>query len=277
MGAARRRGRRLAGGLALGLLAAASGLGAADAPQERFDTVVVDAGHGGDDEGARGPSGSLEKEVVLDVARRLAAALRAGGVRVVMTRDGDATVPLEARTSIANDARGDVFLSIHANAAPDEGVRGSETFFLSLQATDEAAHRLAERENSAFGVAGPLRPRADDLAAVIGGLLADEHLAESQAFASMAQERLGRLDPGGSRGVKQAPFVVLSGVQMPASLVEIGFITNPGEEALLRTARGRARIAAALAESVQEYGRRYDARRGLARRGAGGGSRAHEE
>jgi N-acetylmuramoyl-L-alanine amidase len=227
---------------------------------------VIDAGHGGDDRGARGPRGSLEKDVVLDVARRLAAALRARGLRVVMTRDGDSTVSLEARTSIANDARGDVFLSIHANAAPDEGVRGSETFFLSLEATDEAARRLAERENSAFGVAGPLRPHADDLAAVIGGLLADEHLAESQAFARMAQDRLGQLDPGGSRGVKQAPFVVLSGVQMPASLVEVGFITNPAEEELLRTSRGRARIAAALAESVQEYGRRYDARRGLAQR-----------
>src|SRR3990172_5606874 len=97
-----------------------------------------------------GPRGSLEKEVVLDVAAQLAARLRERGLRVVLTRDSDRFVPLERRTAIANDARGDLFVSIHANAAEDHGARGVEAYFLSLDATDEAAARVAERENGAF-------------------------------------------------------------------------------------------------------------------------------
>ncbi len=241
------------------------GLGAlADLPVDRFDTVVVDAGHGGDDRGARGPSGSDEKEIVLDVAQRVAALLREQGLRVVMTRADDRFVPLEQRTHIANDARGDLFVSIHANAAGEPRIRGTETFFLSLDATDEDARLLAERENQALGVSEPLRRASDDpMAAILGGLIEDENHRESEAFARMAQERLGRRDRS-SRGVKQAPFVVLYGVRMPASLVEIGFITNPDDERRLRSSRGRAAIAATLAEAVVEYGRRYDAQRGIA-------------
>ncbi len=263
------RGVTCAVALAIAVLA---GLGSADAPVDRFDAVVIDAGHGGDDEGGRGPAGSLEKNVVLDVARRLAAELRARGVRVVMTRPGDTFVSLEERTNVANDARADLFLSIHANAAREEDVRGTETFFLSLDATDDAARLLAERENRALGRVGPLRRSSDDpLVAILGDMIATEHLHESQAFARMAQERLGRAGPGGSRGVKQAPFVVLSGVQMPASLVEIGFLTNAEDERRLRSQAGRSQIAAALAEAVSGYGRRYDARRGLAPLPAHGG------
>jgi len=252
----------------LGLCAALAvvGLGAAkDVPDNRFATVIVDPGHGGEDEGAHGPAGSLEKDLVLEVARRLSEALRARGIRVVMTRESDVFVSLEQRTSIANDARGDLFLSVHANAARDSGVRGTETFFLSLDATDDAARRLAERENQALGTVELLRRASDDpLVAILGDLIATEHLHESQAFAGMAQERLADKGPGGSRGVKQAPFVVLSGVQMPASLVEIGFITNREDEARLSSAKGRERIVAGLATAVEEYGRRYDAQRGHA-------------
>lgn len=248
------------------LLAAAAGLGgAANPPADRFDTVVIDAGHGGEDEGARGPSGSFEKDVVLDVARRLSQELRERGLRVVMTRADDRFVPLEQRTHIANDSRGDLFLSIHANAAAGSHIRGTETFFMSLDATDEAARRLAERENLALGVSAPLRrAAADPMAAILGSLIEDENHRESEAFARMAQERLGARGPGESRGVKQAPFVVLSGVRMPGSLVEIGFITNPGDESRLKSRAGRMQIAAALVEAVQEYARRYDARRGHA-------------
>ena len=101
------------------------------------------------------------------------------------------------------------------------------------------------------------------MVAILGDLIANEHLHESQALARMAQGRLTRIDPEASRGVKQAPFVVLSGVQMPAMLVEIGFITNPGEERQLQSGSGRTAIASALSDAVLEYGRRYDARRGL--------------
>jgi N-acetylmuramoyl-L-alanine amidase len=234
-------------------------------PVDRFDTVVIDAGHGGEDEGAKGPGGALEKDVVLDVGRRLTEALEDEGLRVVMTRSTDEFVSLEKRTYIANDARGDLFVSIHANASSDTDIRGTETFFLSLEATDEAARRVAERENRAFGEA-VLLPRADDdpLVAILGDLIATEHLKESQEFARLAQGRLAQIDPQASRGVKQALFVVLSGVQMPASLVEIGFITNGRDAGKLRSRRGRRSIASALAEAVLEFRRRYDARHGLA-------------
>ena len=239
--------------------------GAADAPPERFDVVVVDAGHGGDDEGARGRAGGLEKDVVLAVARGLAEELRARGLRVVMTRERDVFVSLEERTYVANDARGDLFVSIHANAAEDADIRGTETFFLSLDATDDSARRVAARENEALGTAQLLRRASDDpLVAILGDMIATEHLHESKAFARMAQERLAVEGPGGSRGVKQAPFVVLSGVQMPASLVEIGFITNRADERRLRSEEGQRRVVAALVEAVEEYRRRYDAQRGLA-------------
>ena len=248
---------------------------AADAPPEvdRFDTVVIDAGHGGEDEGAKGPRGALEKDVVLDVASRLATRLRSRGLRVVLTRDSDHFVPLERRTAIANDARGDLFVSIHANAARDRGAHGVETFFLSLDATDEAAASVAERENGAFRRPGSAAAPIDDpVVAILGNLMANEHLSESSAFARMAHASLGSGDSRASRGVKQAPFVVLVGLQMPASLVEVGFITNAQDEARLRSRQGRDEISKELATAILDYGRRYDALRGVEGPTAGGGT-----
>jgi N-acetylmuramoyl-L-alanine amidase len=246
------------------LALAAALLGAAEPPADRFDTVVIDAGHGGEDQGARGAGGLLEKELVLDVARRLGEALRARGLRVVATRDDDRFVSLEERTSLANDAKGDLFVSIHANAARTRTPRGAETFFAALEATDAAAGEVAARENEAFAAPGPDgRPGSDPFLALLGDLIATEHLAESSDFARLAQARLVGADGVTSRGVKQAPFVVLLGVQMPSALVEIGFITNPEDERRLASAGRRERIAASLAEAVLEFGRRYDARRGV--------------
>jgi N-acetylmuramoyl-L-alanine amidase len=232
-------------------------------PPDRFDTVVIDAGHGGDDTGARGPAGYLEKALVLDLARMLSTRLRAAGLHVVMTRSSDTFVPLETRTAIANDARGDLFLSIHANAAQDAEIRGTETYFLSLEASDEYARQVAMRENAAFRTSSrPPAPVNDPLVAILGDMIANEHSRESNEFARIAQAELGGLDPSASRGVKQAPFVVLMGVQMPASLVEIGFITNRRDERLLHSQRGRDRIVSALASAIRAFSHRYDARRG---------------
>jgi N-acetylmuramoyl-L-alanine amidase len=247
-------------GLALG---AASSAAAADAAPERFDTVVIDAGHGGDDQGAKGPRGMLEKELVLDVGRRLAAKLREDGVRAVLTRDTDRFVGLEERTSIANDARADLFLSIHANASEARAARGIETYFVSLEASDDAARSLAAEENQSFAASGTSAPQAGDpLFAILGDMIATEHLAESQEFARLALGELLAVDGAVSRGVKQAPFVVLMGVQMPAALVEIGFITNAREEKALAAAAERERIADGLVRAVREFGRRFDAKRG---------------
>jgi N-acetylmuramoyl-L-alanine amidase len=232
---------------------------------DRFDRVVIDAGHGGDDHGAEGPNGLLEKNIVLDVAERLANRLRDDGLEVVMTRDADQAVSLEQRAAVANESRGELFLSIHANAAPSPKARGIETFFVSLHASDEAAQRVATRENSAFHSTSESSTGGDPVAAILGDLTVSEHLAESNEFARLAHAELAAIDHHPSRGVKQAPFYVLMGVQMPASLVEIGFITNPQEERALASKVRQEQIADALARAVHEFGRRYDARHGVAR------------
>lgn len=229
---------------------------------DRFDSIVLDAGHGGHDEGATGPSGLHEKDLVLDVTKLLATRLRERGVRVVLTRTRDEFLSLEERTAVANDARADLFLSIHANASSSRKPRGIETYFASLDATDDAARETAERENSAFGVAAPAFEATDPLAAILGDLIETQHLQESSEFAKLAQLELSKVVHARSRGVKQAPFVVLMGVQMPASLVEIGFLTNLDDEKGLRRSRQRAAIADALAEAVMAFAKRYDVRRG---------------
>jgi N-acetylmuramoyl-L-alanine amidase len=229
---------------------------------ERFDTVVVDAGHGGDDHGAEGPSGLLEKQLALDLAKQVAERLRAQGLRVVMTRSDDRFVPLAERTRIANEAGGDLFLSIHANASSSRLARGIETFFASLQATDQAALELAKAENLAFGASAEATAAADPVAAILGDMLATEHLAESQEFARMAQRRLAA--DAESRGVKQAPFLVLMGARMPAALLEVGFITNRAEEARLKDKGEQARVAEEIARAVASYRTRADAKLGVA-------------
>ncbi len=233
----------------------------AAAPVNRFDTVVIDAGHGGDDEGARGPAGTLEKKLVLGVALDLAKRLSAAGLTVVLTRRSDVFVPLEERTALANDARGDLFLSIHANASKDRSVHGTETYFLALDASDDGAAQVASRENSAFGKAASGIAAIDDpFIALIGDMIATEHLLESSDLARLTQTEIAAA-PLRSRGVKQALFVVLTGVQMPAALVEIGFLTSARDERAL-TGSGRGKVVSALARAVLEFGRRYDARRG---------------
>ena len=256
--------------LVLGLAAlAAFGPGevrADDPTPDRFDTVVLDAGHGGKDEGAKGQGGLLEKEVVFDVALRVRDRLTALGYRVVLTRETDERVSLADRVERANQARGDLFVSIHANAAPQDYVRGVETFFLSLEASDDAARALAEAENEAFESVPQLDPAGGDaLLGILGDLMANEHMVESNEFARMAQQALSMRDSVRSRGVKQAPFYVLMGVRMPACLVEIGFLSNERDERELSEAQRREEIADALAISIVRFGERYDARRGLVR------------
>jgi N-acetylmuramoyl-L-alanine amidase len=259
---------RFGRGAVLTLILLGIGLAPARAKQDapgpkRFQTVVIDAGHGGEDTGALGPTGLAEKELVLDVSLRLERALRASGLDVKLTRDDDTFVPLEERTSRANDARADLFVSIHANSARSEKPTGIETYFVSLDASDETAEQLAARENEAFGVAAERVERADPLMAVLGDMIVTEHVKDSSEFSKIVQSELARLDAGTSRGVKQAPFVVLMGVQMPASLIEIGFLSNPKDEAALARSAHRAKIASAVSRAVLEFAKRYDARRGI--------------
>jgi len=227
-----------------------------------FDTVVIDPGHGGEDSGARGPGGTLEKDLVLRVARALGERLAARGLRVVQTRTRDVFVPLEQRTAIANDARGDLFVSIHANAAEEATSRGTETYFLALSPSDASAERVAKRENEAFGeAANGIAAVNDPFIALVGDLIATEHLQESSLLAHAIQGQLAGLSPR-SRGVKQALFVVLTGVQMPAALVEIGFITSADEETHMKSADGLRETVAALERAIVEYGHGHAQRLG---------------
>jgi len=250
--------------LAVVVLGSAAPAASETASQAAFARVVIDAGHGGKDEGATGKNGVLEKEIVLDVSRRLAKILEANRLDVILTRETDRFVPLEVRTARANDARGDLFVSIHANAASARQARGIETYFVSLEASDAASRLVADRENEALGRGGPASPQFDPFLALLGDMISTDHLADSNAFAKLAQAELANVDQISSRGVKQAPFVVLMGVQMPAALVEIGFLSNRRDAASLGTTAHRKRIAEALARAVMAFGKRYDARRGLA-------------
>ena len=233
--------------------------------------VVVDAGHGGPDGGMHGPIGGRftmhEKDITLAVALRLADALRDRGVDVVLTRARDTLIALSDRGRIANTARGDLFLSIHVNAANlnwrDPGAaRGYETYFLAEAKTDDA-RRVERMENEAVRFeTGAEAPKHDPLAFVINDMAQNEHLRESSDLAESVQRSLGRLHPGPSRGVKQAGFRVLVTAYMPAVLIEIGFGTNPFEATWMSDDARQGQIASSIADAAVEYLARYERRVG---------------
>lgn len=233
--------------------------------------VVVDAGHGGPDNGMTGPLGGpttlYEKNVTLAVAKKLGAALQRRGVSVVYTRTTDTLIALSDRGAIANKAGGDLFISIHVNAANPNwrdpgGSRGFETYFLS-EARTEDARRVEKMENDAVRYEGaPVADRDDPLSFILSDMMQNEHLRESSELADVIQNRLKTMHPGPSRGVKQAGFRVLVTAYMPAVLVEIGFGTNPQEAAFLMDPAKQQRIADAIAQAAVEYLRGYERRVG---------------
>ena len=228
-------------------------------------TIVVDPGHGGSETGAIGPSGVAEKELTLLLARDLEARLAARlGVRVVLTRSEDANLPLDTRAAIANQNKADLFISIHLNSSLGSGARGAETYFLSAEASDARAAKAAAAENNAPGAAVP--PPADtkdeikDLELILWDLAQTRHLAESQRFATLIQGELNEALQLKDRGVKQAPFRVLNGAEMPAVLVELGFLSNPDEEKKLQDAEYRGALVEALTRAVGKYKEQIESR-----------------
>jgi N-acetylmuramoyl-L-alanine amidase len=224
--------------------------------------IVLDAGHGGHDSGAVGPTGVQEKEVVLDVTRRVARKVEAGlGVKVVLSRDSDLFVPLRDRTNFANKQRADLFVSIHANAHPQSVSEGVETYFLSSEASDSAARQVAAIENGVVQLEGPnSRQRADVLKSILWDLAQSEFQEESSYMAETVLDSMSKSLSLVNRGVKQAGFYVLGGAAMPAILIEIGFLTNRKEERKLSTPEHREAIARAIYAGLAEYKRRYDQR-----------------
>src|SRR5688572_5738269 len=237
--------------------------------------VVVDAGHGGPDNGMTGPIGARqknrEKDITLAVSMELARALRRQGVEVIMTRTTDTLIGLYDRGPIANERGGDLFLSIHVNAAnlrwrrPGDA-RGYETYFLA-EAKTEDERRVERMENEAIRFETTVQaPKNDPLSFIIHDMAQNEHLRESQELAAAIQAGLGRVHPGPSRGVKQAGFVVLTTAFMPAVLVEIGFGTNVDEARYLTTLARQPELADAIADPTMAYLEGYERRLGSAGR-----------
>ena len=243
-------------------------------------TVIVDAGHGGVDNGMTGPIGGgpkiYEKDITLAVARKLGARLQSRGFDVVYTRTSDTLIALDDRGRIANKNGGDLFISIHVNAAnlgwkDPEAARGVETYFLS-EARTEDARRVEHMENAAvrFEQTGPGLDTGDPLSFILSDMQQNEHLRESSQLAEIIQHRLSTISPGPSRGVKQAGFRVLVTAFMPAVLVEIGFGTNGQEARYLSDPAKQDAIAAAIASGAQQYLDAYERRVDGGKSGTGG-------
>ena len=218
----------------------------------KLGRIVIDAGHGGHDQGTEGPKGLLEKDLVLDVAMRLGQLVEDRmGAEVIYTRTDDTFVPLEQRTALANEKKADLFLSIHANSSSLPRIAGVETYYLnfsdSKEALDVAARENASSQKSIF-----------ELQDIIQKITLHDKAEESREFAGRVQAALyafsGRNVAGEkNRGVKKAPFVVLIGASMPSVLAEIGFLSNPREEALLKKPDYRQKLAEALYRGVTRY------------------------
>jgi N-acetylmuramoyl-L-alanine amidase len=220
-------------------------------PPGTLRTIVLDAGHGGGDEGARGPSGTTEKSVTLAVTRRLKASLEGRlGVRVILTRDGDSAVGLDERAAVANNNKADLFISLHANASVRPSVQGAEVFYLSLEEYGDEAQRAANAPHATLPVFGG---GARDIEVVPWRMAQAGHIERSGTFARTLESALRARVTMSPRAIMQAPFRVLVGANMPAILLEMGFMTNPAQEQQLRSDAYQNEIVQALVDAVIQF------------------------
>jgi len=228
--------------------------------KNKIELIVIDPGHGGQDDGAVGRKyHTKEKDVALDISKRLAKILKKKGLRVELTREKDVFIPLGERTKFANRIGADLFVSIHANASPKASPRGSETFFLARAKNDEAravaalensAIRFEETDNSAFN-------KKDDLSFILMDIVQNEYLKESSDLSETIQRHIKRNVDIPDRGIDQAGFYVLNNAFMPAVLVETAFISNPKEEKLLRKSSFRQKMAEGIAAGILDFKQKY--------------------
>ena len=219
----------------------------------KIGRIVIDAGHGGHDTGTIGPTGLMEKDLCLDVALRLGKIIqqRLPGADVVFTRSDDTFIPLEERTHIANEAKADMFISIHANSSQDTGARGIETYYLNLKGSAEAME-VAARENATDDQG------IHELQDLVKQIARTEKIDESKEFAEDVQDSLSKriqksAKPVKNRGVRKAPFVVLIGADMPSILTEISFLSNPADEKMLKQPEHRQRVAEGIYQGLASY------------------------
>jgi N-acetylmuramoyl-L-alanine amidase len=223
-------------------------------------TIVIDPGHGGLDGGAKGKFGSLEKDIDLAISQKLKVLIEQNQeYRVVLTRDKDLDASLENRVAVANNNDAFVFLSIHVNASFNKKAKGSETYFMSLTATDEESRRLAARENREAGldekVAGADK---DPVLFILWDTAQNNYITQSQQMALLIQAQLNGLLATENRGVKQANFVVLRGIHCPAVLVEAAFLSNPEEEQKLADEAFQDNVAQAIHTGLSRFLATYD-------------------
>ncbi|HXM61079.1 MAG TPA: N-acetylmuramoyl-L-alanine amidase [Terriglobales bacterium] len=218
----------------------------------KIGKIVIDPGHGGHDTGTIGPNGLEEKDLVLDVSRRLGKLLQTRlGAEVIYTRKDDTFIPLETRTAIANEEGADLFVSVHANSSHDPDARGVETYYLNFTSSPDALE-VAARENAVS------EKSIHELQDLVKKIALKEKIDESQEFAADVQNSLhsglATKNPGErDRGVKKAPFIVLIGANMPSILAEISFVSNPGDERRLGTSDYRQKIAESLYRGIAKY------------------------
>jgi N-acetylmuramoyl-L-alanine amidase len=219
----------------------------------KLNRIVIDPGHGAHDHGTTGPTGLREKDLVLDLAMRVGKLVEDRiGAEVIYTRESDVFIPLEERPQIANQRHADLFLSIHANSSTIASVTGVETYYLNT-ANSRQASEVAARENAASKMS------IADLEQIVQKITFNEKLKESMEFAGKMQAAMvtgtGAAGKARNRGVRRAPFIVLIGAKMPAILAEVGFLSNPEEEELMKTDAYRDKLAEALVKGIQAYER----------------------
>lgn len=227
----------------------------ADAPRGREIVVAIDPGHGGKDPGARGPTGVREKDVVLQISRRLSEIIEADPhMRAYLTRSSDRFVNLRERMERSRGAEADLFISIHADAFRDRRVRGATVYVLSSKgASDEAARRLADRENAALIGGVALKDKDSTLAGVLLDLSQNAALSASFDVGGEILQEIGQITTVRKKRVQEAPFLVLKSPDVPSVLIETAYISNPNDEKNLASSAYRERLAQAIFAGVTDY------------------------
>ena len=225
----------------------------------KFDTIVIDAGHGGKDPGNIGYRRTKEKDIVLAISKKLGEYIEEylPDVNVIYTRDDDTFIDLYDRGSIANQHEGDLFVSIHANGFHDPSVRGTEVFFLGLHRS-ESSLEVMKKENMIFNDGEREVRELTEEELLIYELAHSGYISTSERIASMMDHQFSKRANRKSRGVKQAGFVVLYEASMPALLVEVGFLTNPSEQRFLASDYGQSIMASAIFRSIRDYKEEYE-------------------
>ncbi len=230
------------------------GTGVTAAQNTRIHTICIDPGHGGSDLGAIGYTKILEKDITLKIARKLKRLIESKlGLRVVMTRTDDSEVSLDSRAALANNQKADMFISIHINGSYRRAASGSETFYVSLKATDQDAFRVAQEENKSFDEIEEMADENDQLKMILWNMAQTEYIKESSKLAEYIQNELNILLHTRNRGVKQAPFRVLMRSAMPAILIEVAFLSNAIEEKKLSTDSFLDETAYSIYNGVSKY------------------------